>query len=109
MRSTWLISAVAAVVLLLTSSPAPAQEPSRESINRELRTKFNDRDRQATCRWYSENRENLPQGFRDEDRSGAKEELQAGTTLDSATRKRVRPVPVDLLRRLPPTPRDYRD
>ena len=110
MRSTWLISAGAAVVLLLTSSPAPAQDRGREPINRELRTKFNDRDRQAARRWYNENRENLPQGFWDEDRSGPGEEsrLQAGTTLDSSTRKRVRPVPVDLLRRLPPPPRHYR-
>lgn len=49
-----------------------------------------------------------PQGFRDEHRSRPKEELQAGTTLDSSTRKRVYPVPVDLLRRLPPPPRHYR-
>ena len=52
MSSTWLISAVAAVLLLLTSSPAPAQDRSREPIARELRTKFNDPDRQAARKWY---------------------------------------------------------
>jgi Ni/Co efflux regulator RcnB len=110
MRPTRLTSAVATALLLLTSSPAPAQFHSREPMNRELRTKFNNHDREAARKWYNENRGNLPQGFRDEDRSGPEEEsrLQAGTTLDPGIRRRVRPVPMDLLRRLAPPPRHYR-
>jgi hypothetical protein len=41
MRPTRLTSGVATALLLLTSSPAPAQNHSREPTNRELRTKFN--------------------------------------------------------------------
>lgn len=110
MTSMWLISAVLTGLFSLTSSAVPAQGHSRDQNDRESHTKFDNRDRQAARKWYNEHRENLPQGFRDEDRLRPEEEsrLQLGVALDANTRKRVRPAPVDLLRRLPPPPRHYR-
>ena len=109
MKPTWLISAVLAGLFALTGSAMPAQDHSRDVRHRVLH-KFDARDREAARKWYNEHRENLPEGFRDEHplRPEDASRLRAGAALDSDTRKKIRPVPVDLLRRLPPPPRHYR-
>jgi Ni/Co efflux regulator RcnB len=109
MSPTWLLSAIVTGLLALTGSALPAQDHVREQ-ERDSHAKFDNHDRAAAREWYNEHRENLPQGFREEDRMTPEEEsrLQKGAALDSDTRRRVRPAPMDLLRRLPPPPRHYR-
>ena len=52
MKSMWLISAVLTGLFFLASSPVPAQGHSRDRNERELHTKFDNRDRQAARKWY---------------------------------------------------------
>jgi len=110
MKPTWLISAGVTALLAVSSSAMPAPGRSGDRDDRELHTKFDNRDRQAARKWYNEHSENLPKGFRDADRLNPEEEsrLQVGVALEPEARKKVRPAPVDLLRRLPPPPRHYR-
>jgi Ni/Co efflux regulator RcnB len=112
MSSPWLLSVVVTGLFSLAGSVMPAREHSRDVDDRDRtsHTKFDDRDRQAAREWLNEHRENLPQGFREQDRLSPDQEsrLQPGVILDSDTRRRIRPAPVDLLRRLPPPARHYR-
>jgi Ni/Co efflux regulator RcnB len=86
---------------------APPQENDAE---RDQPTKFNDHDRAVVRDWYNQHRNRLPPGFRDRDRLPPQWEsrLQPGAMLDRNMRRRLRPVPPDLLRELTPAPRDYR-
>jgi Ni/Co efflux regulator RcnB len=112
MSSIWLASAVVTAVFSLAGSVLPAREHSQDVDDRDRtsHTKFDDRDRRAVRQWFNEHREKLPQGFREQDRLSPDQEsrLQPGVVLDADTRRRVRPAPVDLLRRLPPPGRHYR-
>ena len=70
MSSPWLLSIVVTGLFSLTGSVMPAREHSRDVDDRDRtsHTKFDDRDRQAAREWLNEHRENLPQGFREQDR-----------------------------------------
>lgn len=92
----------AAFQITVTSANAEAQQSEH--------TKFDDRDRETVRSWYIAHRDRLPPGFRDQDRLPPQWEarLQPGSMLDVNMRRRVRPVPPDLIRTLPAPPRDYR-
>lgn len=72
--------------------------------------RFNDHDRAAVHTWMSKHHDHPPVGFRESDRLTATEEarLQVGVVLEPAMRRRIHPVPHDLLVTLAPAPRHYR-
>jgi hypothetical protein len=114
MKPRNLLSGVA-VVLLTLALPAPgggafAQDHDRDRDRDHEHPRFEDHDRDAARGWFSEHHDRLPQGLRDRDRLPPEVEsrLQVGVILDHDMRRRIHPVPADLLDRLPPCPRHYR-
>ena len=104
-----------AVTLLTLALPcvggsAFAQDHDRDRDRDHDRPRFEDRDRQAARGWYTERHGHLPPGLRDRDRlpPWLESRLQVGIVLDRDMRHRIRPVPEELLERLPPCPRHYR-
>lgn len=86
------------------------QDQDQQRRDREERNhnRFDDHDRQVTRDWYEQNRERPV--FRGREHWGPDFEsrLQVGVVVDRDMRRMMHPVPVDLLRRLPPAPRHYR-
>ena len=72
--------------------------------------KFDDHDREIANSWCVENRDQLPAGFRPDDRFSPEIEarLHIGNVLDVHLTGLVQPVPADLLKRLPAPPVDLR-
>ena len=107
----WMVScatAVLALTLPFAGGGTFAQEHERDR-DRDHR-RFDDHDRQAARGWYTEHHDRLPEGLRDRDRLSPEFEsrLREGEALDRDLRHRIRPVPHELLERLPPCPRHYR-
>jgi Ni/Co efflux regulator RcnB len=92
-------------IILAKARSQNAAEPDRAQ-----HTRFDARDRENIGEWYKEHQENLPRGFREDDRlpSNRESRLRVGEVLDSDLRSRTQPVPSDLLEKLPAPPRDYR-
>jgi Ni/Co efflux regulator RcnB len=102
LKTFW--SAIGVTALLVMSvSTSSAQ-------TRQGHTQFDDKDRQTTNDWYNQHKDNPPAGFRTQDRLSADQEsrLREGQPLDNDLRKKVKPVPEDLKRRLPAPPSDHR-
>ena len=72
--------------------------------------KFDTHDHEITRAWCVEHRDRLPVGFRTVDRLSPQLEarLRIGSVLDVQLRPLIQPVPVDLVRLLPPPPVDLR-
>ncbi len=72
--------------------------------------RFDDHDRQAMREWQEHHHDHPPVGFRNRDRlpPDLESRFQAGLVLGPEYRSRIRPVPVDLYRRLTPPPPGYR-
>ncbi len=77
---------------------------------RDQHTRFDARDREIVGEWYKNHQDDLPAGFRAEDRltPNSESSLRVSEALDPSLRSMVRPVPSDLLEKLPPPARDYR-
>jgi Ni/Co efflux regulator RcnB len=71
---------------------------------------FDDHDRDVARSWYTNHHNALPLGLRERDRLSHDMELRldAGFVLDRTWRARIHPVPLDLIRLLPPPPRGDR-
>jgi Ni/Co efflux regulator RcnB len=71
---------------------------------------YNDHHRDAAQRWYHEHQSNLPPGLAKRDRlpPGLERQLVARGTLPPGLQKKIQPVPVELVRELPPPPPDCR-
>jgi hypothetical protein len=72
--------------------------------------RFAARDRENEGDWYKEHRDDLPVGFRQEDRltPSLESRLRVGEVLDPELRGRTEPVAGELLQKLPVAPRNYR-
>jgi hypothetical protein len=70
---------------------------------------YNDRDRDIIREWYRDQGGNLPPGLAKKDRlpPGLEKQLERRGTLPPGLQKKIRPLPVDLERRLPPPPPGY--
>jgi len=114
MRSKRWISACGAALLVLVSGTALAKEHGRGHGKHEGKPareyRYADYDREVLHNWYSERRGNLPPGLamRDELPPGLARQLVTRGTLPPGLRKKIQPCPVELVRRLPPPPPDYR-
>jgi len=131
MRKRWRVSACTAALFVFTCSGAQAQDRNQDRYyqnrgyqqdrgydqnrdqygndrHRQNHFRFEDRDRQAAHGWYNQHRDRP--GFRDRDRLAPEYEswLQEGYRLDWGMRRMARPIPYDLMRRLPPPPPGYR-
>jgi Ni/Co efflux regulator RcnB len=107
------IAACISIILVSILSSVWSQNlapPQENDAERDQHAKFDDHDRDVVRDWYNQHRNRLPPGFRDRDRLPPQWEsrLQPGAMLDRNMRRRIRPVPADLLRELTPPPRDYR-
>ena len=82
------------------------RQPQMEDRNREQQ--FNDRDQQVMRDWYNSHRDSQEFQGREHWNDQMERRLQVGIVLDPDMRRLARPVPSDLLNRLPPAPRDFR-
>ena len=66
--------------------------------------RFDARDRERVGEWYKERQDDLPQGFQMTDRLDPQYEsrLRIGQVLEPDLRRKIVPVPPDLLEKLPP-------
>jgi Ni/Co efflux regulator RcnB len=87
-----------------------AQSQDRDRQNRQEEPRFQEKDREAARNWYNGHRDHPPEGFRTSDRldRDAEAHLRVGVVIDNDFRRRVHPVPEDLLATLPPPPAGYR-
>jgi hypothetical protein len=112
MKNRWLIAGCAAALLGFTGGVASARTNSQDHQAQEKREdhRFNDHDKQAAHDWVGKHHDNLPAGFRAEDKLTPELEarLTVGVVLDRDLRGRIRPVPEDLLATLTPAPAGYR-
>jgi Ni/Co efflux regulator RcnB len=78
--------------------------------NQQSHDTFDDHDRQVTRDWYNHHQDHAPAGLRKEDRLSPEQEsrLKPGAQLDPELRKKVHNPPADLVRQLPPPPRNHR-
>jgi Ni/Co efflux regulator RcnB len=69
---------------------------------------YSDHDRDAMRGWYGEQHDHLPPGLARKDRlpPGLEKQLVVRGTLPPGLRKKIRPCPDELERRLPPPPPD---
>jgi len=121
MKAWQSISSALLSILLLSGSPAFAQGNSQGHGHGKGHDKHHDDDdrddrgshrydyhRQEIRGWYSENTNHLPPGLAKRDRlpPGLEKQLVRNGTLPPGLQKRLYPVPVELERRLPPSPPD---
>ncbi len=107
MRSfRWIL--LAAALLLFAGASNRAIAMAQEHGSHQQARHFSDQDRKAAQDWSGQHKGHPPAGFRAQDRRPEDENIRAGIVLSSDMRKRVHPVPADLLRRLGPPPRGYR-
>ena len=118
MKARWRIIFCAIPLLALTAGTALAQshghgkgEKDGNDHGRESHARFDDRDREVMHRWSAEHAhgEGLPPGLskRDQLPPGLERQLVVRGELPPGLRKRIRPCPQDLERRLPPPPPGY--
>ena len=115
--SATLVGPSATTVFARGSRPAWAGAPrhDHDQDNRGQRKKrerergrFDDHDRREAREYYEHHRDD--RGFRERDwiSRDDDERLRDGYVLDRGLRRRCRPLPVVLLREMPPCPRGYR-
>lgn len=99
------ISRLLAVLTLLALTCGFAGRAAAQRRD-QARPQFNDHDRQAVHAWMEHNRARLPLGFRMQDRlpPALESHLQLGAELAPELRRRIHPVPHDLLVTLVPPP-----
>lgn len=70
---------------------------------------YSDHDRDEIRHWHHDHDRDLPPGLakRDQLPPGLERQLRVRGTLPPGLRKRMRPCPVELVRRLPPPPPNY--
>ena len=111
MTKHWWVTAAGAALTLafLASSGTPVHAQDRQNRN-QGHTQFDERDRQVTQDWYKQRQNTPPAGFGNQDRLSPEQErrLEPGTQLDPELRRRVRPAPSDLRRRLPKPAKHHR-
>ena len=108
-------------ILLISGSPALAQGNSQGHGHGKGHDKHHDDDdrdehnayrydyhEQAIRGWYSTSENHLPPGLAKKDRlpPGLEKQLVRNGTLPPGLQKRLYPAPIELERRLPPTPPD---
>lgn len=101
-----LLAAATAAMLALGGSAALSQDRRDQQGH----TQFDEHDQQVSRDWYNQHQAHPPAGLRNQDHLSADEEsrLREGATLDKGLRRKVHPAPPDLVRQLPPPPRDHR-
>ena len=105
-KTRWFLAAfVAAAMLMFVGGNTFAQERHDHQWDRE-HPAFDEHERGVVNGWWGEHRAHPVVGFRVEDRLPRDWEprLQVGFVLDRDWQRRSHPVPVELLRRLPPPP-----
>lgn len=113
MKLRWLMAACATLMFAgFGSSVVRAQDHAQDEQHRQMdakNPKFTDHDRQAANDWYTGHKDHPVAGFRAEDRLTADDEgkLVVGFTLDTDWRRRVHPVPADLMATLAVPPSGY--
>jgi hypothetical protein len=72
--------------------------------------RFDARDRERVGEWYKDSQDDLPSGFQATDRLDPQSEsrLRIGQVLDPDLRRKIAPVPPDLLAKLPAAPSGLR-
>jgi Ni/Co efflux regulator RcnB len=112
MKARWWMAVCAmGAFAMFSGSAAMAQGDEHHEHHWDDRNpRFDDHEREATRNWYEHHHDHPVIGFREEDRLPRDWEprLQVGFVFDSGWRRRVHPVPVELLGELPPPPRHYR-
>jgi Ni/Co efflux regulator RcnB len=110
MKARWWLAGCAAALLGFTGAVAVAHSTSQGKQENRADHKFSDHDKQAAHDWVTKHHDNLPAGFREEDKLTPEFEgrLTVGTVLDRDLRAKIRPVPEDLLATLTPPPAGYR-
>jgi hypothetical protein len=103
------IFAVAAIALFGVLMIAQGHSRGTYDASNDQHTRFDARDRRIVGEWYKEHETDTPVGFRPEDRLTANSDsgLRVGEVLDPDLRTAIRPVPADLLQRLPIPARGY--
>jgi hypothetical protein len=90
-----------------------ATQPKEVSVQTSASTKnvtiqfeYNSRDREVMQTWYRTHENNLPRGLAKRDRlpPGLEKHLRKHGTLPPGLQKKITPVPVTLVRQLPPPP-----
>lgn len=132
MKSRWWISLCLGSALLLPAGGALAQDREQERDkdkhdkdkhdkdkhdrdDRDSRDRYDDRDRDNVRRYYGEREHGhgrghgLPPGLAKRDRlpPGLERQLVERGELPPGLRGKIRPCPEELVRELPPPPRDY--
>nr|HEV7953510.1 hypothetical protein [Candidatus Acidoferrales bacterium] len=104
MRSRWLAAILAVVFATFVSGAAFAQK--HEHHWDEHHPVFDDHEHEVVNTWWGTHRDHPLIGFRVEDRLPADWEprLQVGFVLDAGWRRRMHPLPADLIAELPPPP-----
>src|SRR6516164_8702244 len=114
----WQLISSAILGVLLSCSPSFAQGNSQSHGHGKGHDKHDDGDGRGSYRyvshteviraWYSENERHLPPGLAKKDRlpPGLEKQLVRNGTLPPDLKKRLYPAPIELERRLPPTPPD---
>lgn len=99
-----------ALSLGVISFGARAQAQDHRDHGRQDHRQFDDHDRQQVHSWMDRHHDHPPVGFRSQDRLPANLEsgLRVGVVLGPQYRRRIHPVPHDLLVTLAPPPPHYR-
>jgi Ni/Co efflux regulator RcnB len=105
----YVAAAFAVALFAVTGSTALAQTRN-DQARQQGHTQFDEHDRQVTNDWYKQRQNNPPAGLRSQDRLSAEQEsrVQPGRKLDPDLQRRTHPIPSDLVRQLPPPPRNHR-
>src|SRR5690242_16713104 len=114
MRARWIAGlGMAAFFALFASTGIHAQERQEQKHEHHWdnqHPRFDDHEREAVRGWAEKHHDHPVVGFRSEDRLPADWDgrLAVGFTLDNDWRRRVHPVPEDLMVELPAPPPGYR-
>jgi Ni/Co efflux regulator RcnB len=111
MKNNWLAIVATGAILAMSGSAAVAQDSRQQGgQNRTGNTQFDDHTQQVARDWNNQHQKKPPAGLRSQDRLSAEQEsrLHEGAVLDKDMRKRVHPVPPDLVRQMPPPPSQHR-
>ena len=106
MKTRWFVVAFAAVALMLAGGSTYSQDRHDHNWGDRDHPRFDDHERVFVNGWWAEHRAHPVIGFRVEDRLPPDWEprLQVGLVFDGGWRARLHPVPVELMRGLPPAP-----
>ena len=115
MKTRWLMAAAAVALLATTGNPAVAQSRGRGNDQnrgqaKKMARRFAEHDRAAARQWYQQHRDQLPRGFRGDDRlpPGFEVRIVPGYVFDADARRRSYPVPPGMARAFRQPPPGFR-